>query len=389
MVTNRKTPILWGKGAVICATGGERVGYLLHFLKAPRIRVERNSATLKPEERPVVRSTNAAFAHDLCMEHFSSALSGVSTNCALSGTQRHTPLDSGDESAEQITPYRYLLLERPSCNRNYTRDNREQQNFPECVLPPSEFAHLPNLTKREICAGNNSQSVNVADGLSKVRNGHIFLSPFGYRQDFSVMVGHALGCPPTLCQRAVTLGHEDMGPGDRRGLSSALQDSPRGRGAGFVRVHHSTVNLDLLQNRAGFKTPDDLVNDRRLCAPSIRVVHEGRLGSTRHRGVAGQEILGYVDSHWNAPNQEGPLAFLVVLRQSLYSFHSGITRLVSSDLVEGLPRDTRLLADGFQYLQRRLRQSFLRGLKVHSPHYIPDCGNAVKHFEPLTGSIFV
>jgi hypothetical protein len=247
-----------------------------------------------------------------------------------------------------------------------------------------------NLTKREICAGNNSQSVNVADCLSRVRNGQtIFLSPFGDRQNFSVMVGHALGCPPTLCQRAVTLGHEDMGPGDRRGLGAALQDSPRGRGAGFVRVHHSTVNLDLLQNRAGFKTPDDLVNDRRLCAPSIRVVHEGRLGSTRHRGVAGQEILGYVDSHWNAPNQEGPLAFLVVLRQSLYSFHSGITRLVSSDLVEGLPRDTRLLADGFQYLQRRLRQSFLRGLKVHSPHYIPDCGNAVKHFEPLTGSIFV
>jgi hypothetical protein len=156
----KKSPVFLdrGKGAAICATGGERVGYLLHFLKAPRIRVERNSATLKPEERPVVRSTNAAFAHDLCMEHFSSALSGVSTNCALSGTQRHTPLDSGDESAEQITPYRYLLLERPSCNRNYTRDNREQQNFPECVLPPSEFAHLPNLTKREICVGNNSHA---------------------------------------------------------------------------------------------------------------------------------------------------------------------------------------------------------------------------------------
>jgi hypothetical protein len=135
-----------------------------------------------------------------------------------------------------------------------------------------------NLTKREICAGNNSQSVNVADCLSRVRNGQtIFLSPFGDRQNFSVMVGHALGCPPTLCQRAVTLGHEDMGPGDRRGLGAALQDSPRGRGAGFVRVHHSTVNLDLLQSRAGFKAPDDLANDRRFRTPSVRDIHDTRL----------------------------------------------------------------------------------------------------------------
>jgi hypothetical protein len=139
MVTNRKTPILWGKGAVICATGG--------------------GATKRD------------------MEHFSSALSGVSTNCADRGAQK---------MFSYFSLYALPLYVVSEIDNVATSARQNPELLPAKIHASGRERmrlHLPNLTKREICAGNNSQSVNVADGLSRVRNGPtIYLSPFGDRQ---------------------------------------------------------------------------------------------------------------------------------------------------------------------------------------------------------------
>jgi hypothetical protein len=247
-----------------------------------------------------------------------------------------------------------------------THDSRFAVHHPLRLMAAAFARNFLNLTKREICEGNNSQSVNVADCLSKVRNGQtIYLSPFGDRQNFSVMVGHALGCPPTVCQRAVTLGHEDMGPGDRRGLGSALQDSPRGRGTCFVRINHSTVNLDLLQNRAGFEAPDDLANDRRFSPAGFRVVYQGGPRRADHCGRARQKGARCLDSHWYAPNQEEPgLAFSESRGDLLYRFHSGIFREPLANVVERLIRDVHPCAKFLDLFEVRLREPVFNKFEV-------------------------
>jgi hypothetical protein len=140
MVTNRKTPILWGKGAVICATGG---------------------GTKRD------------------MEHFSSALSGVSTNCADRGAQK---------MFSYFSLYALPLYVVSEIDNVATSARQNPELLPAKIHASGRERmrlHLPNLTKREICA--------CVGGIHATVRNQVFLSlSKDHAADLTVL-SHCLG----------------------------------------------------------------------------------------------------------------------------------------------------------------------------------------------------
>jgi hypothetical protein len=193
----KKSPVFLdrGKGAVICATGGgarKRVGYSLlvtfsdstgYALSGPtnerRYRSDVWGAILAMSKgthdsrfavHHPLRLMAAAFAHDLCMEHFSSALSGGSTNCADRGAQK---------MFSYFSLYALPLYVVSEIDNVATSARQNPELLPAKIHASGRERmrlHLPNLTKREICACVGGIPAGINPAARYAPNGYGFAS---------------------------------------------------------------------------------------------------------------------------------------------------------------------------------------------------------------------
>jgi hypothetical protein len=126
-----------------------------------------------------LRLMAAAFAHDLCMEHFSSALSGVSTNCADRGAQK---------MFSYFSLYALPLYVVSEIDNVATSARQNPELLPAKIHASGRERmrlHLPNLTKREICA--------CVGGIHATVRNQVFLSlSKDHAADLTVL-SHCLG----------------------------------------------------------------------------------------------------------------------------------------------------------------------------------------------------